>query len=149
MTGESFFSDIDRYISDLFAPADAVLAAVERSIAEADMPQISVSATEGKLLHVLTRLCDAEKILEIGTLAGYSAIWMARALPPGGRLITIEAMPDYAEVARKNLERAGFSERVTVRTGRALDVLPEIEAEDTSPARASSRRCSPSAGRIG
>ena len=97
------------------------------------MPQISVSPTEGKLLHVLARLCGAKKILEIGTLGAYSTIWMARALPSDGRLMSIEADPAYAEVARSNLERAGVQERVTVRVGRALEVLPEIEAEGLGP----------------
>lgn len=123
------FGEVDRYITDLFAPTDAALAAVERSIEEAGMPHISVSPTEGKLLHLLALLCNAERILEVGTLAGYSTIWMARALPPGGRLITIEANPAHAEVARQNVEHAGLTGAVSVRVGRALDVLPELVAE--------------------
>ena len=133
MCADSVFGEMDRYIADLFAPTDAALAAVERSIEEAGMPHISVSPTEGKLLHVLALLCNAGRILEIGTLAGYSAIWMARALPPGGRLITIEANPAHAEVARNNLERAGIDDRVSVRVGPALDVLPELVAEGQGP----------------
>ena len=133
MCADSVFGEVDRYIADLFAPTDAALAAVERSIEEAGMPHISVSPTEGKLLHVLALLCNAGRILEIGTLAGYSAIWMARALPPGGRLITIEANPAHAEVARNNLERAGIDDRVSVRVGPALDVLPELVAEGQGP----------------
>jgi caffeoyl-CoA O-methyltransferase len=129
MNADPVFGEVDRYIADLFAPTDAALAAVERSIEEAGMPQISVSPTEGKLLHLLALLCNAERILEIGTLAGYSTIWMARALPAGGRLITIEANPDHAEVARQNVERAGLAGAVSVRVGRALDVLPELVAE--------------------
>ena len=97
MSDDSVFGEVDRYIADLFAPTDAALAAAERSIEEAGMPHISVSPTEGKLLHLLALLCNAGRILEIGTLAGYSTIWMARALPPGGRLITIEGNPAHAE----------------------------------------------------
>ena len=133
MSDDSVFGEVDRYIADLFAPTDAALAAVERSIEDAGMPHISVSPTEGKLLHLLALLCNAGRILEIGTLAAYSTIWMARALPPGGRLITIEGSPAHAEVARNNLERAGLDERVSVRVGRALDVLPELVAEGRGP----------------
>ena len=133
MSADSVFGEVDRYIADLFAPTDAALAAVERSIEEAGMPHISVSPTEGKLLHLLALLCNAGRILEIGTLAGYSTIWMARALPAGGRLITIEANPAHAEVARKNIERAGLEERVSVRVGRALDVLPDMVEEGEEP----------------
>jgi predicted O-methyltransferase YrrM len=106
---------------------------VERSIVEAGMPQISVSAVEGKLLNLLASLTGARRILEMGTLGGYSTIWLARALPPGGRLITVEVDPAFAEVARKNLEKAGVADRVTIRLGRALDVLPQIQAEQLGP----------------
>ena len=133
MSADSVFGEVDRYIADLFAPTDAALAAVERSIEEAGMPRISVSPTEGKLLHLLVLLCNAGRILEIGTLAGYSTIWMARALRVGGRLITIEANPAHAEVARQNLERAGLADAVSVRVGRALEVLPELVAEGQGP----------------
>ena len=133
MSADSVFGEVDRYIADLFAPTDAALAAVERSIEEAGMPRISVSPTEGKLLHLLALLCNAGRILEIGTLAGYSTIWMARALRAGGRLITIEANPAHAEVARQNLERAGLADAVSVRVGRALEVLPELVAEGQGP----------------
>ena len=133
MAMDPVFGEVDHYITDLFAPSDAALEAVERSIEEAGMPRISVSPAEGKLLHLLALLCDAGRILEIGTLAGYSTIWMARALPPGGHLITIEANPAHAEVARKNLERAGLEDRVSVLVGRALDVLPELVADGQGP----------------
>lgn len=133
MNADPVFGEVDRYIADLFAPTDAALAAVERSIEEAGMPRISVSPTEGKLLHLLALLCNAGRILEIGTLAGYSTIWMARALRAGGRLITIEANPAHAEVARQNLERAGLADAVSVRVGRALEVLPELVAEGQGP----------------
>lgn len=133
MTLDSIFLDVDRYIGALFAPEDDALAAVERSLADAGMPQISVSATEGKLLHVLARLSGAKRILELGTLGGYSTIWLARALPPSGTLTTIEASAAYAEVARANLARAGVADRVTIRVGRGLDVLPALTAEGSAP----------------
>lgn len=130
---DHIFVDVDRYISALFAAEDDVLAGVEKTLVEAGMPQISVTPTEGKLLHVLARLCSATSILEVGTLGAYSTIWMARALPAAGLLISIEADPAYAGVARGNLERAGLQDRVTVRVGRGLEVLPEIEAEGLGP----------------
>src|SRR5262245_36020046 len=104
---DPIFADVDRYIAALFAPEDVVLAEVEPSIERAGMPHTSVSATEGKFLHVRTRLSRATRILEIGTLGGYSTIWMARALPAGGRMISIEVDPKHAEVARANLAWAG------------------------------------------
>jgi caffeoyl-CoA O-methyltransferase len=130
---DKIFTDVDRYIAQNFAEEDAALAGVERSIVEAGMPQISVSAVEGKLLNLLASLIGARRILEMGTLGGYSTIWLARALPPGGRLITVEIDPAFAEVARKNLEKAGVADRVTIRLGRALDVLPQIQAEQLGP----------------
>lgn len=133
MSLDPIFADVDRWIGRLFAAEDEALAQVERSLDEARMPHISVSATEGKLLHVLARLCGARRILEIGTLGGYSTIWMARALPPDGHLISIEVDPAHAEVARANVARAGVRDRVSVRVGRALDVLPELESDGLAP----------------
>jgi caffeoyl-CoA O-methyltransferase len=130
---QSAFEQIDRYIAHLLAPHDPVLTATEQSITAAGMPVISVSANQGKFLHLLALLCRANKILELGTLGGYSSIWMARALPPGGKLTTIELEPAYAEVARKNIERAGLSEKVDIRIGKGLDVLPRLEAEGAGP----------------
>ena len=124
---DPIFLDVDRWIASTFAPEDDALAQVERSLEDAGMPHIGVSPTEGKLLHVLALLSRARRILEIGTLGGYSTIWMARALPPDGRLTTIEVDPAFAEVARANLTRAGDADRVRLRVGRALDVLPELE----------------------
>lgn len=133
MAMHQIFLDVDRYIGTLFAVEDDVLAGVERTLVDAGMPRISVTATEGKLLHVFARLCGARRILEVGTLGAYSTIWMARALPPTGALFTIEADPSYADVARRNVERAGLSDRVIVRVGRGLDVLPRIEEEGLAP----------------
>ena len=114
-------------------PADAALdAAVADSVA-AGLPPISVTPNQGKLLQLLARMQGARKILELGTLGGYSTIWLARALPAGGRLITLEAEPRYAEVAQANIARAGLSELVELRVGPALQTLPELHAEGAGP----------------
>lgn len=126
------WSAVDEYINSLF-PADSALDAVLRATREAGMPQINVSPVQGRLLHVLALACNARKILEIGTLAGYSAIWMARALPADGKLITLEADPKHADVARANIARAGLADRVEVRLGMALDILPQLAAEGAGP----------------
>ena len=121
------WEDVDRYISDtLVRPDEALEAALEASDA-AGLPAINVSPAHGKLLWVLARLVDAKRILEIGTLGGYSAIWLARALAPGGRLITLEAVEKHAAVARRNLERAGVAQAVEVRVGPALAALPGLQ----------------------
>ena len=130
---QKFFETVDLYVSNLLAPEDEALKAVLPSIDEAGMPQISVSANQGKFLHVLALLSRAKNILEIGTLAGYSTIWMARALPPGGRLTTIEFDPKHAGVAKKNITRAGLASRVDIRIGKALDILPQLETEKAGP----------------
>lgn len=127
------FEQIDHYIASFFAPDDPVLATTEQSIIAAGMPVISVSANQGKFLQMLALLCRAKKILELGTLGGYSTIWMARALPPGGKLTTIELEPAYAEVARKNIALAGLSDKVDIRIGKGLEVLPQLEAEGAGP----------------
>jgi len=127
------FEKVDAYIADLLAPQDEALLAVAKSIEEAGMPQISVSANQGKFLHLLAMMCNAKRILEIGTLGGYSTIWMARALPRDGKLITLEFDPAYARVAQKNIDRAGVGSKVDIRVGRALDLLPVIEAEPAWP----------------
>ena len=130
---QSLFDAVDRYIDDLFVPGDDVLDAVLRSTVEAGLPEIQVSASQGKLLYLLARLGHARRILELGTLARYSTIWLGRALPEGGWLISLELSRRHAEVARANLERAGLSDRVEVREGAALDSLPKLEAEGAGP----------------
>jgi len=121
------WEEVDRYISDaLVRPDEALRATLEASDA-AGLPAINVSPAHGKLLWLLARLVDAKRILEIGTLGGYSAIWLARGLAPGGRLITLEAVEKHAAVARKNLERAGLGQAVDVRVGAALATLPQLE----------------------
>jgi predicted O-methyltransferase YrrM len=119
--------EVDRYIADtLVQPDEALQAALEASDA-AGLPPISVSAAHGKLLYLLAKALSARRILEIGTLGGYSTIWLARGLAPSGKLITLEAVPKHAEVARKNIERAGLADAVEVRVGQALATLPSLE----------------------
>ena len=132
MTHEAF-AQVDPYIAAHFAPGDPVLQATEQSIADAGMPVISVSANQGKFLQMLAVLCRANKILELGALGGYSTIWLARALPEGGKLTSIELDPEYAAVARKNIALAGLSDKVDIRIGKGLDVLPQLEAEGAGP----------------
>lgn len=124
------FENVDAYISELLAPEDDALRAVDPSLTDAGMPQISVSANQGKFLQVLARLCNARRILELGTLGGYSTIWMARALAPGGKLISLELDPAYATVAQANIDRAGLTSAVEIRVGRAIDLLPQLRAEE-------------------
>lgn len=124
---------VDAYVSELLAPHDEALEAALRSSAEAGLPPIQVSPPQGKLLYILAKLVGAASILEFGTLGGYSTIWLARALPEGGKLITIEADPRYAEVAERNISRAGLSGIVDLRLGPALDLLPGLEAEGAGP----------------
>jgi predicted O-methyltransferase YrrM len=124
---------VDRYTTEMLVPPDAVLdAAVEASTA-AGLPQIAVAPNQGKLLHLLARAHGARKILEIGTLGGYSTIWLARALPPGGRLITLEIDKKHADVARANIARAGLTSVVDVRLDPALETLPRLAAERAGP----------------
>lgn len=121
------WDDVDRYIGDTLVQPDAALAAALEASDAAGLPAISVSPAHGKLLWLLARSIGAKRILEIGTLGGYSAIWLARGLAPGGRLVTLEAAEKHAAVARENLTHAGLSDRVDVRVGRALDTLPQLE----------------------
>jgi predicted O-methyltransferase YrrM len=126
---ESTWAAVDQYFCDTLAATDDLLDATLRDSAAAGLPPISVSANQGKLLYLLAQMQGAENILEIGTLGGYSTIWLARALPAGGQLITLEASARHAAVARANLARAGFAEVADVREGAALASLPKIAAE--------------------
>lgn len=121
------WSEVDAYLEGLFTPTDPALAESLRAADAAGLPPIQVSATQGKLLYLLAKLSGARRILEIGTLAGYSAIWMARALPAGGKLITLEFDPRHADVAKANLKRAGLELVSEVRVGKALMTLPRLE----------------------
>jgi predicted O-methyltransferase YrrM len=124
---------VDRYVDDLLLPADPVLDAARQAAADAGLPPISVSPGQGQMLHLLALGLGARQILEIGALGGYSAIWLARALPPGGRLISLEAEPRHAEVARASLARAGLDGVAEVRVGRAQDTLPRLHAAGEGP----------------
>jgi predicted O-methyltransferase YrrM len=130
---QELWTSVDRYITDLLVPSDAALEGALAASAEAGLPAINVAPNQGKLLQLLAQLQGARAILEVGTLGGYSTIWLARALPPGGRLITLEADPKHAEVARANIARAGLASVVELRLGRAQDTLPQIAAEGRGP----------------
>jgi predicted O-methyltransferase YrrM len=123
---QEIYQQVDSYISSLVAEEDAALAAARVAALDGGLPDIAISAAEGKFLHVLARAVNAERVLEIGTLGGYSTIWLARALPARGELITIELDEHHADVARSNIARAGLADRVEVRVGAALDVLPTL-----------------------
>jgi predicted O-methyltransferase YrrM len=123
---------VDRYIESLFVPRDAALEQGLAAAGEAGLPEIQVSANEGKLLYLVARMVQARRILEIGTLGGYSTTWLARAVPEGGKVVSLELDPRHADVARANLERAGVGHRVEVRVGRAAELLRRmIDARET------------------
>jgi predicted O-methyltransferase YrrM len=132
MTAETWTA-VDEYVAGLLAPHDDALEAAVRASEEAGLPAIQVSPPQGKLLHLLAKMLGARTILEFGTLGGYSTIWLGRALPDSGRLITLEAEPRYAEIAGQNIAAAGLSEVVDLRLGPALDLLPGLEAEGAGP----------------
>jgi predicted O-methyltransferase YrrM len=123
------WTEVDRYVEGLLIPSDSVLDEALQASAAAGLPEIAVTPSQGKLLHLLAKMQGARRILEIGTLGGYSTIWMARALAADGRLVTLEAEKKHAAVARKNIARAGLSEVVDLRLGPALRTLPELAAE--------------------
>jgi predicted O-methyltransferase YrrM len=125
----SLYDAVDRYIEALFVPADPVLEEALSSARAAGLPHIEVSAANGKLLYLMARLCNARRILEVGTLGGYSSIWMGRALPADGRLVTLEIDPAHAAVARENLARAGLDAKVEVVVGPAIESLNRMVAE--------------------
>jgi len=117
------------YIAGLFAPEDALLASLREDADRSGLPPIAITPDEGRLLQVLLTAIQASRVLEVGTLGGYSAIWMARALPEGGQLLSLEIEPAHAEFARRYVDRAGLSSRVEIRVGRALDILPSLDGE--------------------
>jgi predicted O-methyltransferase YrrM len=132
MTSE-VWKAVDSYFNDLLLSPDPALSAALQASATAGLPQINVSPSQGKLLQLLAQVQGARSILEIGTLGGYSTIWLARALPRDGRLISLEADSKHVEVARANIARAGLADMVEVRVGRALDTLPQLVAENRGP----------------
>ncbi|TQF01407.1 O-methyltransferase [Kitasatospora acidiphila] len=127
------WTEVDAYLEQALIGEDPALAAALATSAKAGLPEIAVSPTQGKLLHLLSLTAGARRILEIGSLGGYSAIWMARALPAGGRLISLELSPANAAVARANLHEAGLEKVAEVRTGRAADSLAELVDEGAEP----------------
>ncbi len=130
---EERWAAVDGYVSPGIVVSDAALeAALEASVA-AGLPAIQVTACQGKLLQILAQTQQAARILEVGTLGGYSTIWLARALPPQGRLITLELSEVHARVARENLTRAGVAHLVDLRVGPALDLLPKLHTEGSKP----------------
>jgi predicted O-methyltransferase YrrM len=130
---QELWTHVDQYFAASLLGSDPVLDAALEASAEAGLPLISVSPNQGKLLQMLAQITDARSILEIGTLGGYSTIWLARGMRADGRLITLEVDPAHATVAQKNVERAGLGGVVEVRLGSALDTLPRIEAEGRGP----------------
>jgi predicted O-methyltransferase YrrM len=126
---------VDDYVTGALVESDAALDAALAASDAAGLPAIAVSPAQGKLLHLLARLANTHRILELGTLGGYSTIWLARALPPDGRLITLEYRREHADVARANIATAGLANLVEVRVGAALDTLPEL-AEELADGRA-------------
>lgn len=123
------FEAVDNYISDLFKDQTDDILSAEKAIVDSGIPQISISPNQGKLLHIFAKLCNAKKILEIGTLGGYSTIWMAKALPKDGKLITLEIDPKHAAVAQKNIDNAGLTNIIEIKIGKALDILPQLSPE--------------------
>jgi predicted O-methyltransferase YrrM len=132
MTQEKWTA-VDTYFNGLFVPPDPALDKALAASSAAGLPAIAVSPTQGKLLYLLAQMQNARKILEIGTLGGYSTIWLARSLPAGGRVITLEVSPKHAEIAKENITAAGVAEKVEIRVGPALESLPKLVAENHGP----------------
>jgi predicted O-methyltransferase YrrM len=124
---------VDDFVANVIGASDPALESALRDSEAAGLPAISVLPAQGKFLHLLTRMLKARSILEIGTLGGYSTIWLARGMPEGGRLITLEADAKHAQIARLNLERAGLAKAVDLRLGQALETLPTLESEGCGP----------------
>lgn len=133
MSESKIWDDVDDYFTAQLASDDEAPAAALRASEEAGLPQIAVSAPQGKLLQLFAQIQGARNILEIGTLGGYSTIWLARALPADGRLVSLEYDPGHAEVATRNIARAGLGELVEIRVGPALESLPRLADEDPAP----------------
>jgi predicted O-methyltransferase YrrM len=131
--GEAMWTAVDAYLANHLIAKDEVLEAALRDSEAAELPPIQVTALQGKMLQIFARMTGARQILEVGTLGGYSTIWLARALPEGGRLVTLEAAAKHAAVARKNLERAGLLGKVELREGPALETLPKLVAAGVGP----------------
>lgn len=129
----SIFGEVDQFINDLFVKEDSALLQTKQAIADGGLPLISISENQGKFLHILARLCNPQKILEIGTLGGYSTIWLARALRQGGQLVSLELDQHHADVALANIANAGLNDKVKIRVGNALEELPRLRQEGAGP----------------
>ncbi len=130
---DKHWAEVDAWLAARLVPPDPALDAALAANAAAGLPAIDVSPLQGKLLYLLARITGARKILEIGTLGGYSTIWLARALPADGLVVTVEASPQHAAVARANFARAGLEARIEIREGPALNILPALERESIGP----------------
>ncbi len=130
---QELWTAVDHYITETLIPSDPILEDSLRANAAANLPSIDVAPNQGKLLHLLARIQGARRVLEIGTLGGYSTIWLARALPPDGKLITLEVDPKHASVATANIQRAGLSSKVELRLGPALESLSLLRSEAPLP----------------
>lgn len=130
---EALWSQVDEFIVDKLVKEDAALAAALAANTAAGLPAMDVSAAQGKFLNLMVRITAASTVLELGTLGGYSTIWMAKALPTGGRLVTLEYEPRHAEVARRNIDAAGLGDKVTIHVGAAVDTLPIVAIETDQP----------------
>jgi predicted O-methyltransferase YrrM len=129
MTEQDKWSEVDSYFDALFAPQDAALTAAHQATVDADIPLMAVSPSQGKMLYVLARGHGAKSVLEIGTLAGYSTIWLARAVPADGKVITLEVSEKHAAVAQANIDRAGVADKVSIRLAKAIETLPKLVEE--------------------
>ena len=130
---QEIWTTVDNYVSEMLVPPDKVLDQALEASADSGLPEIAVAPNQGKFLMLLARSIKARNILEIGTLGGYSTIWLARALPKAGRVVTLEAVARHAEVARANFKRAGLADVIDLRLGKALDTLPRLAAEKPDP----------------
>jgi len=130
---QELWTSVDAYIKSKIVPPDEVLTAAQQNGIDAGLPAIAVSPAQGKFLYLLARMCGAKNILEIGTLAGYSTIWLARAVPSGGHVVTLEMDPKHADVSLKNFTLAGFDAVIELRLGKALESLNRLAAEGCSP----------------
>ena len=130
---QELWTKVDDYINSVAIAPDAALEAASAAAVAAQLPPISVTPAQGKLLHLMARAYRATHILEVGTLAGYSTIWLARAVPAGGRVVTLESNSMHADIARANINRAGLSDRVDIRLGTALETLPQLATEKQGP----------------
>ncbi|MGE6632166.1 O-methyltransferase [Bacillus sp. NPDC077027] len=133
MNNEHIWRMVDHYVVEKLFPIDDILEQVLSTNKEAGLPEINVSPTQGKMLYLLAKIKGAKRILEIGTLGGYSTIWLARALSDHGELFTLEADPHYVKIAQQNIERAGLSDQVTILSGKALYTLPKLKEKNISP----------------